>query len=71
MHATPSLYTRPSAPVGTSPTVGLLGLSITAWEHLDSRNGLLLLLSKNMGSQELTVADSVSRRWSTSRRFLA
>ncbi|RCV15200.1 hypothetical protein SETIT_3G039200v2 [Setaria italica] len=42
------------------PGGGWLGLGAAAWEHLDCRNGRLLL--KNMGSQELAVADPVSRR---------
>jgi hypothetical protein len=41
------------------PGGGWLGRSTAAWEHLDCRNGRLLL--RNMGSQELAVADPVSR----------
>ncbi|OEL35294.1 hypothetical protein BAE44_0003687 [Dichanthelium oligosanthes] len=42
------------------PGGGWLGLGTATWEHLDCRNGRLLL--KNMGSQELAVADPISRR---------
>ncbi|KAF8725872.1 hypothetical protein HU200_020436 [Digitaria exilis] len=41
------------------PGGGLLGQGADAWKHLDCRNGWFLL--KNMGSQELAVADPVSR----------
>ncbi|PAN17271.1 hypothetical protein PAHAL_3G117700 [Panicum hallii] len=42
------------------PGGGCLGRGPATWEHLDCRNGRLLL--KNMGSQDLAVADPVSRR---------
>ncbi|KAG2624603.1 uncharacterized protein LOC120697426 [Panicum virgatum] len=42
------------------PGGGWWGRGPATWEQLDCRNGLLLL--KNLGSQELAVADPISRR---------